>query len=86
MSAQIEITVQPPDVAGALALFAAVVAIDIACLRRGRSTISRWCRHQLWHRPGITLTAAGLLAAHLAIEVDLDPLRWIARRLGQGDA
>jgi hypothetical protein len=86
MSAHVEITVQPPDVTGALALLAAVVAIDIACLKRGRSTISRWTRHQLWHRPGITLTAAALLGLHLAVEVDGDPFRWISRHITRGDA
>jgi hypothetical protein len=84
--AEVTITVQPPGAAAALALFGAVVAIDIAAIRLKRATISRWVRHQYRRRPAATLAAMALLTAHLLLELESDPAIRFARWMGQGDA
>lgn len=88
-AASIEVTVAPESVAGIAAL-TAIVAIDLAALRWGKATISRFTRHQIHEHPFVAAAVAALLAAHLVVEVDLDPLRrtagWIAHHIARGDA
>lgn len=79
-AASLEVKVEP-DLAAAVALAMSVVAIDLWALQSRRSTVSRWVRHQLRHRPAVTLTAALILGLHLAHEWPADPAGWVARRL-----
>jgi hypothetical protein len=83
--AEVTITVAEPDLAAAVCLFGAVVAIDLWAIRSRRSTISRWYSHHLQHRPAVTLTATGLLLAHLCGRVPFDPFRLVARWIDRGD-
>lgn len=85
--ASLEVTVEP---AAALALAASVVVIDLAAIRWRKATISRWCRHQVRHRPALTLTVAAFLGLHLVLESKWDlagwAAGWVAGLIDQGEA